>query len=197
MERRLQGVGVFPLTGPLAEILNLQGSVALCGDGSCSIENMDSSCFASERCARGLSADMQLRELLAAPHAFVACTDSDLDDPYVAVPEGLRFLGCISAGPTTSLRGLFPFIEEHSLLLSNLCTSVACRKRGIGRRLIAQVTAICENVYLLIAKPSGPNADVARAFERRVARLFETYGHLSFHKCGECDFAHLLKNRVA
>jgi ribosomal protein S18 acetylase RimI-like enzyme len=194
MKRHYHGVRVLPLTESLAAQLSEQGKTALCGDGSCSLANMNESCFASERCARGGSGLMRIEELLAAPYAFVACTDSELDDPTVGVPEGLRFLGCVSARPADSMRSVFPDIQENALLLSNLCTSSTCRRHGIGRRLVDRIRATGRPVYLMIVKPTGPDADVARAFQTRVARLFETYGRMSFQKCGECDFAHLLRH---
>lgn len=194
--RRPRGVRVVPLSGELASRLRAQAAVAINGDGSCSLKTMTTSCFASETCASGLS-PLQLDELLASPHAYVAVAD--------VTPEGapLRedaFVGCVSAAPAREarLKTLFPDLSDvpsGALVLSNLCVAEAYRGHSLGRKLVETVLALrAPRTYLLIARDGEhhANPEVARAFASRVPRLRATYAKLRFHPVCECARAVLL-----
>lgn len=191
-------IRIVPLTSQLAAQVRARASRALNGDGSCSLHNMNTSCFASEQCSHNASSPMDVTSLLHDEIAFVAVT----------VPD-TNFVGCVSASRVhTGIRVRYEpeyhFSEpcSNSYMISNLCVDGAYRKRGVGKRLI---DAVADRVrghpcYLQVAKhvpdPSLPqNGDCVQAFDARVPRLFHTYDALGFTPVAESSIAHLLLRR--
>ena len=172
-------VDVLPLTPELVRTCNEAASVALSGDGTCSLENVAISCFASEACARGQSPLMDLAALVSSRHSFVA------------LHEG-NFVGCVSAHPCrlAHVVRLFPDLcfGPEDLLLSNLCVAHACRGQPFraGRKLIETVLDVAPaNLYLLVAL--GP------CLEERSANLRRMYAHLGFREVVACERAVLMR----
>jgi GNAT superfamily N-acetyltransferase len=202
--RQPRGVRVVRLTPELAAALKAQAAVALNGDGSCSLQAMRTSCFASENCAHGGGSQrhsaMQLDVLLSQPHAFVAVSDVAPDGTTRLAEDA--FVGCVSCGPArhSYAARLFPqtAFSAHAHVLSNLCVASDYRGHNVGRRLVDAVVGVGDvpqNTYLLVARGSEQTPELAEAFRDRVARLRATYAKLDFaHEC-ECEHAHLFRHR--
>ena len=193
---RAADLRVAPLTAELAAQMRVEAALALEGDGSCSLEAMTTSCFASERCSMGQSG-LQLDMLLTQPHAFVA-----VDAAATDARGPRRFVGCVSAAPVGASSLHFPAhaFEPDALMLSNLCVADRYRGLGVGRKLMQAIFDLKPPVvYLMIAAHGLAHRDpqVARAFEARVARLRKTYARLAFHEVPRCytDTAILLCRR--
>ena len=193
LTRKPMGVHVHSLTSRLANMIAEEASKQLNGDRTCKLQNMNS-CFAAEACNRGGTPCMELRELLAAQHPFVAITDTD-SEGKMCKEEECRFVGCVSAGPASQMaRSMYPNMEGNALLLSNLCVSEEYRKCGVGRELIDRIRSLNKPVYLLVAKRRGGGIAIEQAFESRVKRLQETYPKLGFRCVGESNDAHLFRD---
>lgn len=188
------GVRIVPLTPELCKRLEQNASRDFNGTRTCSLENMNDSCFASEYCNVSRLPSMSLKDLLKADAAYVA-----LD--VGTIPE--TFVGCVSvARPKSMHRKLFPseFSTVPCTVVSNLCVSGNYRRTGVGRQLIMHVLA--NNVpdrtrcYTMIAKASRHHgsSSIDAAFDDRVQRLLRTYNKLDFRRVNECDAAILLRN---
>ena len=111
---------VLHLTSSLAQKYDEKSREAFIGDGTCSLQNMELSCFASESCNQNRrNLTFQLKNLM----------NEDLSLIYV---HNDTFLGCLSAHRTdasSALQILFPYLnpESGSVLVSNLCVSSASR----------------------------------------------------------------------
>ena len=204
LARQPRGVRVVRLTPELATRLKAQAAVALNGDGSCSLNAMTTSCFASENCAHGggrrQSSALQLDALLTQPHAFVAVSDLAPDGTTRHAEDA--FVGCVSCGPArhSIAARLFPRTEfaDTAHVLSNLCVASEYRKHHVGRRLVDAVVGVggaAQNTYLLVARGTDATPALAEAFRDRVARLRATYAKLDFAHEDECDHALLLRHR--
>lgn len=192
--RTFGGVRIVPLTRALATHYRGSSRSALSGDGSCSLENMRDSCFASEACNRRSTPCMTIEDLLSAKIAFVAV-------------DGDHFVGCVSASDSSSLCYDFPHCRStEGLLLSNLCVSKPYRRYGVGKLLIAAVVAKASpSTYLLVARVRDheqagmpeervqEQVQMRKVFEERVQRLFATYRKLSFENIGTSDTAFLFQ----
>ena len=80
-------IRVLPLTPALAATLRAQADRALNGDGSCSLEAMTTSCFASEK-------------LRGQPLGAAARHDARAAHKFVAVDGAGDFVGCVTAAPS-------------------------------------------------------------------------------------------------
>lgn len=197
LTRKPRGIRIKPLTKELAIQLQSQANLAINGDGTCSLTNMTTSCFASENCANGHSA-LQLDMLVVQPHAYVAVADIASDG--VAPLQEDVFVGCVTASyaSTSKLTSrLFPHVmfEQKGLLLSNLCVSDDYRRHGIGRKLVDTIFNIKSPVvYLLISRNGvhSTNRSVNSAYHSRVDRLKTTYDKLGFNQQCECNDATLM-----
>lgn len=173
-------IRVVPLTRTLAAHLRDRARTSLTGDARCSLHNMRTSCFASERCAGrthdALIPPMELDELTSA-HVAYAAVDADRNDAFV---------GCVTASPAAAYRHRFPAhaMDGDALILFNLCVADDYRKRGVGHRLVARVLAhSAPQTYLLVARTGLDRADfpeVQQVFRERIARLRDTYAHMHF-----------------
>lgn len=183
------GLTVDVLDERAAAEMRASAHAALNGDGTCSLANMDRSCFASEHCSSGAGHTMSLDDLLGSPLAYVA-TDGCAEAPQRA------FVGCVSAAPVSGfVRGLFSDapIPADALMLSNLCVDPERRRDGVGRRLVARILEQQRPTFLMVARTTDP--ELRATFDDRVTRLVETYGRLGFKTVGTSEQAYLLQHR--
>ena len=163
-------------------VADLQGEAdqALRGDGTCTRDNMETSCFAAEDCASLGYTCSSLRNILAQKHRYVA-TWSESTSESTSV-----FLGCVGAQPCSGTPSmLFPNLPFHAddLCIFSLCVAHSHRKtRGICRKLINTVLSISQrNTYLLVAL--GPS------LVKRSDNLRCMYKHLQFREvCEDCKY---------
>lgn len=189
-------VRVERLTHELARRLVAEADVALYGDGRCSLDNMQTSCFASESCNRRGATDVGvLRTKLSsmcdnATHAYVALVED---------ADGLHFVGCVQCFTAEKAGAALTFSNVHflpnDLFLYSLCVADKYRRHGAGRMLINKVIGVCSGtLYLTVALPSPhANETVHRIYDHRVARLRETYKTLHFDECDKCSHSLLMR----
>jgi GNAT superfamily N-acetyltransferase len=200
LSRTYSGIRIVPLCDKISMEIKINASKALNGDGTCSLTNMHSSCFASETCAHGLTPSMQLDNLQKDMYAFVAVCDIQPDGFRGLTNNSYDFVGCVSASnPSTHMKTLFPQLNDECLVISNLCVAEAYRRFGVGKMLIERVNTFKKdkNCYLFVAKninKNDPNLSVI--FDKRVDRLMKTYSRLSFTPVCECEHAFLLQHVV-
>ena len=148
------------------------------GNRTCSLQNMEHTCFAAEYCA--LASGFPMRDELTsrAPLTLVAHTSSENE-----------FVGCVSVGPVTMYPpSYFPkdVYTSHSDVIYNLCVSKEYQGRGVGRQLVDAVRQRVDNksIYLLVLKKGrdSPMADVARVMTSRVQRLDATYTRMGLRR---------------
>lgn len=177
---------IVPLTCELCDKFAQQASNALIGDGTCSLENIQTSCFASELCAKHRPLTMRLRNMLFCKHTFVALND-----------DTHTFVGCVTADLAAStLCTLFPGISHTStsLLLSNLCVDKGLRRQGAGRMLVDAVTALSPDLFLLVQR-AQPTHDTTffSSQSRSEAKLKSWYASLGFDYVSSTPMYHLYK----
>ena len=136
-------------------------SDALYGTGACDRHNCERSCFAAERCDRGLATDPPAlsRALLNESTCYIA-TDKD------------RLLGIVAI--------------ENSGYIHSLCVTHEARSRGVGERLMRHVMAHHSHqpLHLTIARPRGvpgPARDVLHAGAPRLQAFYERLGFRGAH----------------
>ena len=198
--RIYSGIRIVPLCDEISREIKINASKALNGDGTCSLTNMHSSCFASETCAHGLTPSMQLDSLQKDMYAFVAICDIQPDGFRGLTNNSYDFVGCVSAStPSPHMKTLFPQLNDECLVISNLCVAEAYRRFGVGKMLIECVHNVQNNTncYLLVAKNiSKHDLNLSVVFDKRVDRLMKTYSKLSFTPVYECEQAFLLQHVV-
>lgn len=163
-------VVVSRLTPQLAKMLEKEAAEALNGDGSCSIDNMEKSCFASETCSDSRFPDLSLEVMLAAQYAFVAM-------------KGSMFLGCVTAN--TPRAHMKQFLPQNVLLLSNLCVAYKARGQKVGKRLVDTIKQVAKETAktLCLTVARSENAVLRSVFQARESRLHNTYTHCGFRLC--------------
>ncbi len=200
LKRIVGGLRIFELTDALVDKYERTAAKAFNGDGTCSLENMNRSCFASEFCAQGNTPAMQLRTLLHNRYSLVAVTDVLPDGSGALFNPSYFFVGCVSANPPSfEARRLFPRLPEDCIVISNLCVEDVYRGIGVGKRLIQAVLTKYKNdqCYLIVMKKGHVwNYDIENVFENRVHRLLKTYAQLFFTPCCECHEGILLRYNV-
>lgn len=197
LQRTFAGIRIERLTPDLLPLLRSQASRALNGDGTCSLSNMNSSCFASELCTHGRPS-MKLDDLEQSDVAYVAICDVQADG-FRGLEEGqtICFVGCVTfSSPSQMVKGMFS-IEDKAAVVSNLCVAEEFRKFGVGRKLLEKVLGSNDNIYLLVKRNNNPiSHDMTDVFDSRVERLLKTYEKLSFTPCARCPEAYLLKHTL-
>lgn len=188
-------VRVERLTPELARRLVAEADVALYGDGRCSLDNMQTSCFASEACNHQGATEVgvlrtKLSSMCDATHAYVALVED---------AKGLHFVGCVQCFTADRVGAghTFPNISfsPNDLFLYSLCVADTYRRHGAGRMLIDKAIGVCTGtLYLTVALPSpGVDETVQKIYDHRVARLRKTYGNLHFVECATCPQSLLMK----
>lgn len=177
---------VHPLTPELCDRIVRQASKALLGDRTCSIENIRTSCFASEFCALQRPMKIRVRNMLFCRHAFVALDDETQD-----------FVGCVSSDLAAStLRTLFPGVSHSptALLLSNLCVDHNHRRRQAGQKLMKTVLALSSDLFLLVVRAQyTDDTAFAEMQSTSESKLMSWYMWLGFEYVQSTPVYHLFK----
>lgn len=135
--------------------------IAMFGDGTCSADNVEASCFGAEWCDRDIG---------TASHSYV--TDLMQNNMcYAALNRrSKRLMGFISLSNTS-----------HTIhTIHTFCVLEHARNRGVGRKLMDYVIQRHGHVPLdlTVAAPtsSGPGATVLSRRHDRLVRLYMSYG---------------------
>ena len=164
---------VLHLTSSLAQKYDEKSREAFIGDGTCSLQNMELSCFASESCNQNRrNLTFQLKNLM----------NEDLSLIYV---HNDTFLGCLSAHRTdasSALQILFPYLnpESGSVLVSNLCVSSASRGEGVCKKLMEEILRHFNTIYVLVQREMTRDLHVNKFMKNRSQNLLIVYEKLNF-----------------
>ena len=191
------GIRITRLDHSLATKLTAQARRVLHGDGSCSLQTMTTSCFASERCANGPgSLETTIADVASGEIAFVALSDVEPDSfRAVSEPEGFRFVGCVSGsqGMPGAFRGN-PSLKDcdECMVLYNLCVAEEYRKHGVGQKLIQHMVDHTNmTLYLLVRRYDGPDENLSRVFRDRTDQLRKFYTKHGFQEVDNNAMFHL------
>lgn len=168
----------------LSPALRAEAERALVGDRTCSLENMERTCFASEYCA---FADGD-----ASRASFCSGTSFHANALLALVALTVRagtptFVGCVCVGPAAHFASAFPYARapQDGWIVYNLCVASAFQGSGVGRRLLDAVrvqAGSAHPLYLTVMRTRGSGA-VERTMRDRVARLEGTYARLGCERC--------------
>ena len=175
---------ILPLTHSLAQKYAAEAYEALNGDGTCSLPNMEKTCFAREFCLDGVAPALKLSELCGAPIGFVAI-------------EADEFAGCITcSGPTSVHERYFPRnIPCSAMIMSNLCVPKKYRGRGYGASLCRRAiqTSPGAPIFLLVRRAGVYSpTNIKNLFDEGSVKLMEFYERLDFEYKTSCPHAHLM-----
>ena len=145
------------------------------GDDSCSLTNMNWSCFASEYCnSGGFPSSMDVTRGIVVEHG----------------QRIVAFANIESCSTCTALKIMFPnveFVSEHGFL-SSLCIHNDFRKNGLVKRVIDVAKRTFPKLALTVARPHRTNnsVEVERFMTERHDTLCSLYTHLGFRWRAEC-----------
>lgn len=164
---------VLDLTPQLAKAHDARAVKAFVGDGTCSLENMETSCFASESCNRG------------SHRLSFSLDDLIRNDLKLVCVEGDTFHGCLSAQKaedSTALKILFPNLKivPNSVLVSNLCVALVSRGKGVCKSLLREIFRKHSTVYVLVAREKSYNSHINTFMQNRSQNLVKLYRRLHF-----------------
>lgn len=146
------------------------------GNHTCSIDNMQMSCFASEGCNQGSRSgysSFELSSLLGNQIKLLVTNESN------------AFVGCVSANPCVQeshLSFLFPHtrFDPESILLSNFCVAHTERGKGTARAVVRRLLASYPKLYAMVSLPVSNDPEVRRFMTSRAKGLEKVYGKMGF-----------------
>jgi ribosomal protein S18 acetylase RimI-like enzyme len=162
---------------------------AMYGNKTCSLSNMNTSCFAAERCAMAKSKEVHF----PSGNAFVNSTFT-LVAHSLRSDEGMRttgvdnFVGCVCVGPTSIYEShMYPSTLDvsNAHVIYSLCVSNTFQGGGVGRQLVnAARSRISGPLYLFVLNTgtNSTNADIATVMSARVQRLENTYARMGLKR---------------
>ena len=150
-------------------------SQMLIGDKSCSLDNMNVSCFASELCnsshasGTGDMNPMDISNSSLDTYALVS------DATVLAVAATRRMSDCEFLGMRSS-------IDLDDVLLLNLCVNKTTRAKGMGRTMIEHILKRSPgNVYVSVRLPDSNAPKTVQSFmQERSQNLVSLYKHMQF-----------------
>ena len=175
---------VKKLTLALRDMLIHEAERALVGDQTCSLKNMQQSCFATEVC-NSKAQDWNIPLLIPGVDTYVVYTNCD-SESLDYIPH-VRFVGCAAVSSLNDMN-----------LISNFCVAEAYRGHGVGRMIIDHCESLGKRLCVKVfTGTDGPCSDEARLeLKCRVKRLLETYSKLKFQPEREYDHYVLLTRRT-
>lgn len=145
-----------------------EAEVLFHGDGTCTVENMETACFASERCNRCATTNTGSWTLgMGGGHLLV----------------GLRGETVVAFAQWTPMCDMdFACCPTPGIYVSNLCVRAGNREAGYGRRMLAHMAATTPDpVYVAVALPHPRACEETRTvMEHRSRRLARFYQKLGF-----------------
>lgn len=162
---------------------------AMYGNKTCSLQNMNMSCFAAEQCAmaEGSAVPFSFGNVFAgATFTLVAhSVPSGEEMKYAGVD---RFVGCVCVGRTSMYDSkMYPSTLDVSNghVIYNLCVSNTFQGGGVGRQLVnATRSRIPGPLYLFVLNTgkNSQNPDIASVMTARVNRLETTYSRMGLKR---------------
>lgn len=149
----------------LCSLLNASAIVSMYGSNSCSVEDIETSCFASEKCMYDGGAS-NLDVLLHSSYAYV-CREND------------TFCACVAANKCKD--GNVPHFfnvrcSRDSLFLHTLCVENNYRKNGLATRLLNKIKKKNKPIYLIVLNGNdGRDYRLKDFFKNRSEKLLNFY----------------------
>ena len=155
------------------------------GDETCSLKNMEVSCFASESCNRsGASRTESANVSEIAANTFVTVDDHENVVAFATMIP-IKYCGFLNMKnpPTT---GMF---------ISNLCVLKDERANGHGRKMLEYLCTQCSGcAYLSVRRPDVRASQEVQTFmKKRCETLLKMYGKLSFYRFDHTNEYYILK----
>lgn len=165
---------------------------AMYGNKTCSLPNMNTSCFAAERCAMAGDNKVQFPSgNVLAGETFTLVAHSLRSEKKTETTDVDHFVGCVCVGPA-SIYGshMYPFDVSTAHVIYNLCVSNAFQGGGVGRQLVhAARSRISGPLYLFVLNTGrdSSDSDIATAMTTRVKRLETTYTRMGLTRIANMD----------
>ena len=162
---------------------------AMYGNKTCSLANMNTSCFAAEKCAmaNGDTVHFPTGNVLSGV-TFTLVAHSLRSEEEMKDTGVDHFVGCVCVGPP-SIYGsdMYPSTLDVSKahVIYNLCVSSTFQGGGVGRQLVnAARSRVSGPLYLFVLNTGkdSPNRDVATVMTARVNRLETTYARMGLKR---------------
>lgn len=153
------------LNKELVNNINADAFLSLYGQDSCSIEEIKTTCFASEKCMYGGNADFD--SLLDSSYKYVILNDEN------------KFCGCVAAEVCSN--GRVPHFYDiscstDSLFLHTLCVDSKYRNKGLATKLIKKIKSKNKTIFLTVLNGKhGIKSDLEAFFQTRSQKLVEFY----------------------
>jgi hypothetical protein len=169
---------------------------AMYGNKTCSLKNMNMSCFAAERCAMAGSDTVHFPSGNVLSGVTLVAHSLRLKDEMKSANVD-RFVGCVCVGPASIYEShMYPSTLDVSKahVVYNLCVSNTFQGGGVGRQLIkAARSRISGPLYLFVLNMGrdSPNPDIASVMAARVNRLEATYVRMGLRRI-KCMGSHTL-----
>ena len=159
------------------------------GNKTCSLENMNMSCFAAERCATAGNGAVHFPSGDVLSGVTFTLVAHSLRSEHEMKTTGVdHFVGCVCVGPTSIYAPhMYPSTLDVSdaHVIYDLCVSNTFQGGGVGRQLInAARSRISGPLYLFVLNTGkdSPNPDIASVMTARVNRLEKTYARMGLKR---------------
>lgn len=163
---------------------------AMYGSKTCSLANMNTSCFAAERCAMAGEGKAHFPSGNVLTGATLTLVAHSLRSGEEMKTTGVdQFVGCVCVGPASLLGShLYPSTVDVSTahVIYNLCVSNTFQGGGVGRQLVNAARSHTSGPLYLFVLNTGkdsPNPDIASVMTARVTRLEATYARMGLTRC--------------
>lgn len=187
-ERTVEHVQISPVEST-SYTLQKHAELAMYGNKTCSLPNMNASCFAAERCAMAGKNQVHFPSgnvLRGATFTLVA--HSLRSDEGTKTTGVDNFVGCVCVGPT-SIYGsdMYPSALDvtSAHVIYNLCVSNTFQGGGVGRQLVNTARSHVSGPLYLFVLSTGTdssNTDIATVMTARVQRLDTTYTRMGLKR---------------
>lgn len=185
-EQVVAHVKISPM-GAIPYTMQDDAYTAMYGNKTCSLENMNMSCFAAERCAMAgnMSPQFPTRNMFdQATHTLIAHSLRSEHD--IKTTDVDQFVGCVCVGPASVYPlSIFPFDVSRAHVIYNLCVSNTFQGGGVGRQLVNAARSRTSGPLYLFVLNTGKdssNSKIATVMTQRVERLETTYGRMGLQR---------------
>ena len=162
---------------------------AMYGNKTCSLSNMNTSCFAAERCAMAGNKQVHFpSENVLRGATFTLVAHSRRSDEGIGTTGVDNFVGCVCVGPTSIYEShMYPSTLDVSSahVIYNLCVSNTFQGGGVGRQLLNTARSrVSGSLYLFVLNTgiNSSNTDIATVMSARVQRLETTYTRMGLKR---------------
>ena len=196
----LSHVEISPI-GETSDHMRTEAERVLYGNKSCSLDNMNTTCFAAEFCAMsdGNAPSFPSASSFDMQSLLTLIAHSRRSDDSNKTTDTDRFVGCVCVGHA-HLYGSAAYPTNLDLsnahVIFNLCVSSTFQGGGVGRQLVDAVRKRFHGpLYLFVLKTGSMSnkTDIVSTMRTRVARLETTYSRLGLERITDTSQTILFK----